>query len=95
MTLPSTGPWEVREVDSATPALAIFNQGAAKSSGRIATVTLRDGFAEQGKANARLIAAAPEMLFLLELCMAEDQTESGISIELIRECRALIDGVKG
>ena len=61
MTQPSTGSWEVREVLSATPALAIFTQGAAKSSGRIATVTLRDGFTEQGQANARLIAAAQEI----------------------------------
>lgn len=68
--------------------LKVIQEPAAQ---HVATMTDRPGADEY----ARLIAAAPGLLFLLELCMAEDQTDSGISIELIRECRAMIDGVKG
>jgi hypothetical protein len=60
--LNTIGPWEVRRVESATPQLAICTWGAAKSTGRIATVPLRDGFHLRNAADAFLIAAAPDLL---------------------------------
>lgn len=58
----SSGPWEVRPVDSRQPQLAIFQTGARKSSGRIATVPLLEGRRDLCTRDAMLIAAAPDLL---------------------------------
>ncbi len=64
-TYHTPSPWQVVRLYTATPQIAICIEGAAKSTGRIATVPLRDGFQRRNTADACLIAAAPDMLAVL------------------------------
>lgn len=75
------GQWEVR--NTRAPVLAIYKKTLRMSAGRIASVPIRDGYTKVADANARLIAAAPE---LLEACKTfltqwrEKMTSDGVSV---------------
>ena len=66
----STRGWETRLRGNAAKNIDIMAKGAADSSGAIARVPIRDGFVQQARLNAELIAAAPEMLEALRRIVA-------------------------
>ena len=62
----SSGPWEIRRTGNRAQDISIFTEGAAPSSGCICKIPYRDGRQATVEANAKLIAAAPDLLALLK-----------------------------
>ena len=54
--------WKIRLLGDNQKFIDIMEEGAADSSGAIARVPLRDGYASQAMRYAELIATAPELL---------------------------------
>lgn len=64
------GPWEVRQAGGLKPSYAIAPKGMRPSGGCIAMIPHREGREHISKANARLIASAPELLEACKLAVS-------------------------
>lgn len=85
MALHSSGPWEIRRTGNRAQDISIFMEGAAPSSGCICKIPYRDGRQTTVEANAKLIAAAPDLYKVL--------TDLIATIDLHTDCMSgQIDG---
>lgn len=96
-------PWEVRQAPSVNSRdYDIFQAGVSPSAGKIARVPGREGREQISIANARLIAAAPELLEALKdildrfkSCIAGGNGELDDDAPAIKKANAAIAKAKG
>lgn len=84
---------QARSTVDGQPGFAILQQGATPSNGCVAKIppsTYRDT-----RANANLIAAAPELLEILELYIQDDEEVGAMDTDLYRMANAAIAKAKG
>jgi hypothetical protein len=91
------GPWETRDDHPGLKPIKIFQKGARASNGCIAQVMLRDGREHLNRADARLIAAAPNLLCALKSVRDEVSgpqpysADSGLPMHLVEIIIAAIN----
>lgn len=97
MSAHTQGPWQVIQTLSAKRDLAVVVKDASASTGRLATVPVRDGFERTAKANAALIAAAPAMVELLQRALDEDLIDrrEELSFSFTEDVQTLLDQLQG
>lgn len=80
----STAPWEVRQAPAINSVdYDIHQKGVPASAGKIARIYGREGRQQMTIANARLVAAAPELLDALEGVVRAINNYEDISYEVI------------
>lgn len=88
------GPWHVGERRADDNTLPISDLGNGAKGSALAYVSPRPFYADSQEANARLIAAAPEMLECLRKCVEflEDEIGASACLEKTRSILAKIEG---